>query len=146
GPEGAVSDAGRAGAVGGEAAWQATYHLVDTPKKFEAFFKKLRKQKRIAFDLETTSLQPLEAEAVGIAFAWHPGEAWYLALHGPEGSALLDPAATLERLRPVLEDPRVAKVNQNIKYDLLVLRGRGVEPRGVAGDPMVADYLLHAGE
>src|SRR5207248_8367839 len=47
---------------------------------------------------------------------------------------------------PVLEDPAVAKVNQNIKYDLLVLRNHGVEVRGVAGDPMVADYLLHAGE
>jgi DNA polymerase-1 len=126
--------------------WKATYHLVDTPKKSEAFFKQLRKQKRIAIDLETTSLSPLEAEIVGIAISWKPGEAWYLALRGPEGAAVLDPEKTLERLRDVLESPAVAKVNQNIKYDLLVLRGRGVSPQGVAGDPMVADYLLHAGE
>ena len=65
---------------------------------------------------------------------------------GRKARPLLDPTATLERLRPIFEDPKIAKLNQNIKYDLLVLRGRGVEVRGVAGDPMVADYLLHAGE
>ena len=69
-----------------------------------------------------------------------------MAVRGPEGAAVLDPTATLERLRPIFEDPAVAKLNQNIKYDLLVLRGRGVEVRGVSGDPMVADYLLHSGE
>jgi DNA polymerase-1 len=126
--------------------WEATNHLVETDKKFEAFFKQLRKQKRFAIDLETTSLSPLEAEIVGVAISWKPGEAWYLALRGPDGAKVLEPETTLERLRGVLEDPAVAKVNQNIKYDLLVLRGRGVEPQGVAGDPMVADYLLHAGE
>ncbi|HWG44276.1 MAG TPA: DNA polymerase I [Gemmataceae bacterium] len=126
--------------------WQADYHLVDSEDKFELFYRQLREQKRIAFDLETTSLSPLQAEIVGFAFSWRAGEAWYLALRGPEGAAVLDPATTLARLRPILEDPGVAKINQNIKYDLLVLRGRGVQPRGVAGDPMVADYLLHAGE
>jgi DNA polymerase-1 len=126
--------------------WFQEYHLVDTAEKFEEFFRQLKGQKRFAFDLETTSLRPLEAEIVGIAFSWRPGEAWYLALRGPEGSALLDSAPTLERLRPIFADPNIAKLNQNIKYDLLVLRGRGVEVHGVSGDPMVADYLLHAGE
>ncbi|HEY7426956.1 MAG TPA: DNA polymerase I, partial [Gemmataceae bacterium] len=126
--------------------WQADYHLVDSEDKFEAFYRDLCRQKRIAFDLETTSLSPLQAEIVGFAFCWHGGEAWYVPLRGPQGSAVLDPDATLARLRPILEDANVAKINQNIKYDLLVLRGCGVQPRGVAGDPMVADYLLHAGE
>ena len=126
--------------------WPAEYHLVDTEDKFESFYRQLRKQKRIAVDLETTSLSPLQGEIVGLAFCWRAGEAWYLPLRGPEGSARLDAAATLARLRPILEDARVAKVNQNIKYDLLVLRSHGICPRGVAGDPMVADYLLHAGE
>jgi DNA polymerase-1 len=126
--------------------WKATYHLVDTPKKFEGFLKKLRKQKRIAFDLETTSLNPLESEPVGLAFSWQAGEAYYLAVRGPAGAALLDPDATLARLGPVLEDPQVEKVNQNVKYDLLALRAAGVRVAGVAGDPMVAHYLLHAGQ
>ncbi len=126
--------------------WQADYRLIDSEDKFEAFYRDLFQQKRIAFDLETTSLSPLQADIVGFAFSWRAGEAWYLALRGPEGSSVLDPDSTLARLRPILEAPGVAKVNQNIKYDLLVLRGRGVQPRGVVGDPMVADYLLHAGE
>jgi DNA polymerase-1 len=142
----AGTDEPNGAAVAPRDAWPHTYHLVDTAKEFQGFLKQLREQKRIAFDLETTSLQPLEAEIVGIAFAWKAGEAWYLALRGPEGSALLDAEKTLQRLRPILEDPAVAKVNQNIKYDLLVLRAHGLSPQGVAGDPMVADYLLHAGE
>src|SRR6202011_3501286 len=83
---------------------------------------------------------------VGWAICWKAGEAWYLAVRGPEGAATLDPKETLEALRPIFEDPTVAKVNQNVKYDLLVLRKEGLEVAGVAGDPMVADYLLHAGE
>jgi DNA polymerase-1 len=126
--------------------WKADYQLVDTPEKFDKFFNQLKKQKRFAVDLETTSLQPLAAEIVGMAFSWKEGEAFYLALRGPEGAPTLDPKATLESLRPVLENERIAKVNQNIKYDRLVLRGQGVALAGVTGDPMVADYLLHAGE
>ena len=59
---------------------------------------------------------------------------------------MLDPAATLAALKPVFEDAAVAKVNQNIKYERLVLRNQGVTLAGVVGDPMVADYLLHSGE
>jgi DNA polymerase-1 len=126
--------------------WVGNYRLVDTPEKFKEFFRELQEQTRIAVDLETTSLQPLEAEIVGLAFCWGEGRAWYLPLKGPARSTLLDGPGTLRALKPILENPGVAKVNQNIKYDLLVLRTAGVEIRGVAGDPMVADYLLHAGE
>jgi DNA polymerase I len=122
------------------------YQLVDTPEKFEAFYRELTEQKRFVLDLETTSLSPNEAEIVGIAVTWEPGKAWYLAVRGPEGSPTLDPKITLKRLRPILENPAVAKRNQNIKYDLLVLRAQGIQLAGVVGDPMVADYLLHAGE
>jgi DNA polymerase-1 len=126
--------------------WEAQYDLVDTPNKFRSFFQKLQKQTRIAVDLETTSLEPRQAEIVGYAFCWKPGRAWYLPVRGPDGADLLDPAETLSQLRPVLEDPKVAKVNQNIKYDLMVLRQQRVTLAGVSGDPMIADYLLHAGE
>ncbi len=126
--------------------WQATYHLIDTPEKFRRFLKELRRLKRVAVDLETTSLNPREAEVVGYALAWKEGEAYYLPVRGPEGAPVLDPRDALDKLRGVLEDPAVAKVNQNIKYDLIVLRNQGVAPVGVAGDPMVAHYLLHAGQ
>jgi DNA polymerase I len=126
--------------------WQATYHLVDTAKKFDKFLRALQKQKRFAVDLETTGLDPLRSEIVGLAFSWQSGEAYYLAVRAPEGKAALDPPKVLESLKPTLEDPGVQKVNQNIKYDRLVLRHQGVTLNGVAGDSMVADYLLHAGE
>src|SRR5262249_12341126 len=133
GPEKPASVAGR-------------YHLVDTPAKFKDFFAQLRRQKRIAVDLETTGLDPLLSEIVGFAFSWEAGEAWYLAVRAPEGEARLEPEPTLAQLARVLENSTIAKVNQNIKYDSLVLRNQGVTLVGIVGDPMVADYLLHAGE
>src|SRR5262249_42849685 len=139
-------DTGTATGAAPAAKWQARYHLVNTPELFRDFLRQLRRQRRIAVDLETTSLQPLQAEIVGLAFTWKPGEAWYLAVRGPTGEPVLDPAKTLEQLRPILEDPQVAKINQNIKYDMLVMRSNGVTLTGLAGDPMVADYLLRAGE
>jgi DNA polymerase-1 len=127
-------------------AWKGDYKLVATKKEFDAFLKQLMKQKRFVFDLETTALDPIRAEIVGFAFSWQEEEAYYLPLRGPAGEPLLDEPATLAALRPIFEDPAVAKVNQNIKYDLLVLRAKGIALAGVAGDPMVAHYLLHAGE
>src|SRR5262249_14670457 len=134
-PFGANADgAAAATPASASVAWNGEYHLVDTPKKFADFLKKLKKQKRFAVDLETTSLEPLSSEIVGFAFCWQEGEAWYVAVRGPGDRPHLDPDDTLEALRPILEDPRIAKVNQNIKYDRLVLRGKGVEIQGVAGD------------
>ncbi|HWY88185.1 MAG TPA: DNA polymerase I, partial [Gemmataceae bacterium] len=127
-------------------AWEATYHLVNTPESFEDFLTELKKQPLFAMDLETTSLEPRRAELVGLAFCWREAEAWYLAVRGPSGEKVLDVRATLKALQPVLENALVGKINQNIKYDLEVLKQHGVEVAGVVGDPMVADYLLHAGE
>ena len=83
---------------------------------------------------------------MGYAFCWAAAEAYYVAVRGPAGANVLDPAETLGALKPVFEDPKIEKVNQNIKYDELVLRANGVTLAGRAGDPMVAHYLLHAGE
>ncbi len=132
--------------VVGSERWQGDYQLVDTPEKFDKFLANLSRQKRFAFDCETTSLEPLRADLVGLAFCWKEGQSDYLAVRGPTGSRLLDEKTVLAHLKPILEDPAVAKVNQNIKYDMLVLRRQGVQVRGVAGDCMIADYLLHAGE
>ncbi|QEL20326.1 DNA polymerase I [Limnoglobus roseus] len=126
--------------------WKSDYRLVATEADFQTFLAELRKQKRFAIDLETTSLDPILAEIVGIAVSWKPEEGFYLAIRGPATDPKLDPAATLTALKPILEDPAVAKVNQNIKYDLLVFRSNGITLKGVAGDPMIAHYLLHAGE
>jgi DNA polymerase-1 len=143
--EGAVQKNGSA-APSVRARWQAQYHLVNTPREWADFLGKLRQQKRLAFDLETTHLEPRRAEIVGYAFCWQPAEAWYVPVRAPVGEPRLDNQVVLAQLRPIFEDEQVLKVNQNIKYDRLVLRQHGVELRGIAGDSMIADYLLHAGE
>ncbi|MCI0683276.1 MAG: DNA polymerase I [Gemmataceae bacterium] len=128
------------------AAWEHTYHLVDDPRKFSEFLDELRRQRRFAVDLAGTSTNPQAAQLVGLAFCWKAGEGWYVPVRGPEGDLRLDTREVLEALKPILEDPAIAKVNQNIKYDWQALLAHGVRLRGVAGDSMVADYLLHAGE
>src|SRR5205823_2099825 len=109
------------------------YQLVNTPAKFAKLLKQLSKQKRIAVDLETTGLDPRQADLVGLAFSWKEGEASYVAVRGPEGEPVLDPATVLAQLKPLLEAPVPAKVNQNIKYDLIVFRQQGVDVQGVVG-------------
>jgi DNA polymerase I len=128
------------------AEWKADYKLVQEPWDFDAFLGELKKQKRFCIDLETTSLSPRLAEIVGIAICWSPGVAYYLPLKGPEGAEVLDAKATLNALKPILENPKIEKINQNIKYDLLVLRAQGVEMQGLAFDSMIASYLLEPGE
>lgn len=126
--------------------WKAKYELIDTPAKFARFRTKLGKQKRFAIDTETTGLDPLASELVGIAIAWEEAVAYYLPVKAPEGDKALDSAETLAKLKPILEDPAVAKVNQNIKFDRNVFLKHGVRLAGIAGDPMLADYLLRSGE
>jgi DNA polymerase-1 len=125
---------------------EATYHLINDASKFAGFFDALTKQKRFAIDVETAGPNPAHSHIVGMAFSWQPGEAWYLPLRAPESEPVLDEADTLSQLREVLEDPSVAKVNQNLKCEILALRGHGIRMANAGGDPMLADYLLHAGE
>ena len=125
--------------------WPHEYRLVNNDKDFTAFLKQLKKQTRFAIDLETTSLDTQQADIVGLAFCWKPGTAWYLAVRAPAGEPVLDSEQTLATLKPILEDPAINKVNQNIKYDWQVLLAHGIRTAGVVGDSMVADYLLHAG-
>lgn len=121
------------------------WNVVDTPEAFSAFLERLRPQTRVCLDLETTSLNPRRAEIVGWAFCWEPGSADYLPVKGPVGSSLLDGAKVVEQLRPILQNSNLELVNQNIKYDLIVLRTAGIEVPTLGLDPMVGDYLLDAG-
>jgi DNA polymerase-1 len=131
---------------GGPPGSPANYHIVDTPEKLATFVADLAQQQLISVDTETTHVLPRWAEIVGLSFAWRPGEAFYVPVRGPAGDAVLDPAEALAALRPVLENPAIAKIGQNLKYDMIVLRGAGVELAGATFDTMIASYLLDAGE
>ncbi|MGD9854819.1 MAG: DNA polymerase I [Planctomycetaceae bacterium] len=121
------------------------WQTVDTPEKLTDLVSKLQRQTRFCVDLETTSINPLEADIVGWAFCWQTGAGYYVPVAGPPGSQLLESDVVLESLRPILEDPEREIINQNIKYDMLVLRRAGVHIRGIGMDPMIGDYLLDAG-
>ena len=121
------------------------YRVVDTPEKLKDLAKRLAQQSRFALDTETTSLRAQEADLVGLSFSWKAGEGWYVPVRGPLGENVLDPAAALKSLRGPLEDARIAKVGQNLKFDLNILRRQGLRVQGVAFDTLLAGWLLDPG-
>ncbi|HEX3725022.1 MAG TPA: DNA polymerase I [Pirellulales bacterium] len=129
-----------------ESAVPLHYELIHTPERLEWLVGELGRQKGFSFDTETTSLSPRWAEIVGYSFSWRDGEAYYVPVRAPQGESHLDPSQTLESLRPILENPAIEKVGQNLKYDMIVLRAAGVRVAGARFDSMVASYLLDAGE
>ncbi|HVJ82552.1 MAG TPA: DNA polymerase I, partial [Planctomycetia bacterium] len=128
------------------ASWDAKYVAVREPWEWDKFLAELKAQKSFSFDLETTALDPRSARIVGYALCWKPGEGYYLPVTGPEGEELLDYDKTLAALKPLLEDPAIGKLGQNLKYDLLVMRAHDVDVRGIVCDTMIASYLLEPGE
>jgi DNA polymerase-1 len=98
----------------------------------------------VSIDLETTGLNPLTAQVVGVCLSLVPEQGYYVPVaHTGEGAENQIPWATArDILRPMLESDRVAKVGQNLKYDLQVLESDGITLMGIAFDTMLADYLL----
>ncbi len=124
---------------------QKSYETILTEAAFNKWIEKLKKNKIFALDLETTSLQPVKARAVGISFSCSAGEACYIPLaHSylgvPEQLAM---DWVFEKLKPILEDPNIKKVGQNIKYDFIVLKNEGIHLQGIVFDTMLASYLLN---
>ncbi|HEY5523694.1 MAG TPA: DNA polymerase I, partial [Desulfuromonadaceae bacterium] len=152
------------------------YHTITTVTELETLAAALEQAGEFAFDLETTSLDPRQAEIVGFSFSCRDHEAYYVpvghvttssppppmgegtlfAHYGDKKSTLLPPTGggnlapnqipygtVLDRLRPLLENPALRKVGQNIKYDMQVLATNGVTLAGVWFDTMLASYLLN---
>ncbi|HZN36367.1 MAG TPA: DNA polymerase I, partial [Pirellulaceae bacterium] len=126
--------------------WKANYRTIATQEELEQLLATLSKQKRFVLDTETTTLHARAAQIVGYSFAWAPGEAVYVPVRAPAGEPQLDPLAVQGALKPVLENPAIEKIGQNLKFDRIVLRAAGIELAGAAFDTMVADYLLDPGE
>lgn len=124
----------------------AKYTTIDTPEQLAALAAELATTTRLSIDTETTNVNPRWAELVGISLSWIPGEACYIPIRAPAGDPQLEQELVLNALKPVLENPAIEKIGQNLKYDWILLRGAGIDLRGVAFDTMVASYLLDAGE
>ena len=113
---------------------------------FDDWLAKLEASELFAFDTETTSLDYMVAEVVGVSFAVQPGAAAYvpLAHDYPGAPDQLNRDAVFEALRPLLEDPETAKVGQHLKYDANVLANHGITLRGIHDDTMLESYILDA--
>ncbi len=109
------------------------YQLIADDKKFAVFLKKLKVQKDFAFDTETSGLDPLTAELLGVSFSWKSGEAYFI----------LTNAKRLEILKPILENAKIKKYGHNLKFDWRVLKNQGIDVAGLEFDTMIASYLLN---
>ncbi len=103
------------------------------------FIKNIMQQTSVCFDTETTGLNPLEAELVGIAFSWEIGKGYYLPF--PENRE--EAQVLIEQLRPFFESETIEKVGQNLKYDIKVLAKYNIEVKGKLFDTMLAHYLIN---
>ncbi|UXN35179.1 DNA polymerase I [Avibacterium paragallinarum] len=146
------------------------YETVDSQEKLDAWIGKIQQAKLIAVDTETDNLDVMQANLVGISFALENGEACYIPLahqeevateSQPQGELFgeteapasthfalvpnqLDKTACLAALKPLLENPEIQKVGQNIKYDLTVFANNSIELQGVKFDTMLESYVLNS--
>ncbi len=123
---------------------QPRYDTILTMAQLQDWLSQFPQAELIAFDTETTSLNYLEARVVGLSFCIEPGHAAYLPLaHDyPDAPAQLELTKVLALLKPLLEDPNIAKVGQNLKYDRHVLLNHGIDLQGIVHDTMLQSYVL----
>ena len=137
------------------------YELVDTEEKFQKFIKKIKAVKEFSLDTETDSIDPLQANLLGLSFCFQENEAFFLnirterknnfkknestpSLFAEEKKLKINQAESwLEELKIVIEDEKTKKIGHNIKYDLQVLLNYGIEIKGELFDTMIASYLLN---
>jgi len=125
---------------------RSLYTILSTEDGLLAYIEKLKAVPYFAFDTETTSLNYMQANIVGVSFSTAPNEAVYIPLAHDyiDAPEQLDRKWTLEQLKPLLEDDAVLKVGQNLKYDAHVLANHGIHLRGIAHDTMLESYVLNS--
>ena len=115
------------------------YQYIEEGLAFELFLNQLQQQKSVCFDTETTNIDALKAELVGIAFSWAAHKGFYVPF--PEDKAKAQ--NLIEKLRPFFEDTSIEKIGQNLKYDLKVLHKYNITVEGPLFDTMIAHYLIN---
>lgn len=120
------------------------YQTVLTQSQLDTWLDKIKAAELVAIDTETTSLDYMQALLVGVSIAVKPGEAAYIPFgHDYLGAPKqLDKDAVLAQLKPILQDPSIKKVGQNLKYDMSVLAQHGIQLAGLAFDTMLESYVL----
>ena len=121
-------------------------HVITDPAQWEAWLTRLQNAERFCFDLETTSLNYMDADIVGVGIALEAGEAAYIPLAHDylDAPTQLDRQAVLAALKPLLEDTTKIKIGQNLKYDISVLANYDIAVVGPLADTMLASYVLNS--
>lgn len=114
------------------------YRLVDTPELRDSLVTYLCQQNSVCFDSETTAIDPVEADLVGLSFSYRKGEAFYVPVPPDRTEA----QAVVDQFKPFFDHESIEKIGQNLKYDLLMLKKYGVQVRGPLFDTMLAHYLI----
>ena len=119
------------------------YKSILNEKDLEKLIKTLNEKLVIAVDTETSSLNPLEADLIGISFSYAPNKAFYIPVDHKNIKGLKK-EVVIKKIKPILEDPSIKKIGQNMKYDYIILRNNGIEIEPVE-DTMLLSYTLDAG-
>lgn len=119
------------------------YQLINTPEKFRAFYPELKHAAHFSLDTETTGIDPMQAELVGISISLAEKTAFYLPFKGKDNEEVLG-ESELAELKVILESPEITKCGQNLKYDLLILKRNGIEVQGFVFDTLIASSLLES--
>ena len=117
-----------------------TYFLIDTEEKRKDLLEKLLQQKEVCFDTETTDLETLNAEIVGLSFSFKKHEAFYVPFPTDQNET----QQIINEFKPFFESENILKIGQNIKYDIGILKNYGIELKGKWFDTMLAHYLIDA--
>ena len=123
------------------------YKLIVSTQEMEKLAKVLENKGIFAIDTETTSKHPMEAKLVGISFSYMDDTGFYIPIAHTQESEVEQPGKEeiLRIFKPILENPEIQKIGQNIKYDYIVLANYGIRLEGIVFDTMIASYLLNPG-
>ena len=119
----------------------AKYHLIETEEDALRLLEQIVTKRTVSFDTETTSVNAIDAELVGMSFAFGEKEAWYVAVSSEREGA----KRMVDIFRPFFESEEIVKVRQNVKYDIQVLKNYDIEVSAPLWDTMIAHYLINPG-
>ena len=122
----------------------SSYELITTQAQLDTWLNKLQHCDVLCIDTETTSLDALHAKLVGISLALEANQPAYIPLTHQDGSTQLPLDDVLTALKPILENPQIKKIGQNIKYDYCVFKNYAIDLQGIAYDTMLESYVLNS--
>lgn len=127
-----------------EVATEISYEVITTQEQLQHWLKQLSQCDMFCIDTETTSLDFMQAHIVGISFAIDVGKPAYIPLLHRDGTVQLDFDEVLNSLKPILENPTIKKIGQNIKYDYCIFKNHNIDLQGIHFDTMLESYVLNS--